>query len=226
MRRKSAVVSLFYAAQNLSRPLPTLCLFLELCDARLTHILTHYLKKRGGDSGAKRVKQNIPPSGKRPRGPKTAPWALLLHFRNQQVAGSSPASSSRKVPGFVETGYFFVSFNVGQVVGQGVDPRGDRAMYCERIAPGEESKTCREAGARAVFEKKLQDEDTWKLYKRACKKYYARVMKGNMSREDFNAWVKVAAGQRDITLLLLEGAKSAVEKAGLIERLREELNRD
>ncbi len=31
-----------------------------------------------------------------------------------------------------------------------------------------------------------------------------RVMKGNMSREDFNAWVEFAAGRRDTTLLLLE----------------------
>ncbi len=76
-----------------------------------------------------------------------------------------------------------------------------------------------------MFEKKLQDEDAWKLYKRAYKKYYARVMKGNMSREDFNARVEVAAGQRDATLLLLEGAKSAKEKAELIQRLREGLNR-
>lgn len=103
--------------------------------------------------------------------------------------------------------------------------QGDRAMYCERIAPGEESRTCREAGARAVFERKLQEEDAWKLYKRAYKKYYARVMKGNMSREDFNEWVEFAAGRRDTTLLLLEGTKSAEEKAGLIERLREELNK-
>ncbi len=76
-----------------------------------------------------------------------------------------------------------------------------------------------------MFEKKLQEEDAWKLYKRAYKKYYARVMKGNMSREDFNAWVEVAAGRRDATLSLLEGAKSAEEKAELIQRLAEELNR-
>ncbi len=76
-----------------------------------------------------------------------------------------------------------------------------------------------------MFEKKLQEEDAWKLYKRAYKKYYARVMKGNMSREDFNAWVEVAAERRDTTLLLLEGTTSEEEKAGLIERLAEELNR-
>ena len=71
--------------------------------------------------------------------------------------------------------------------------QGDRAMYCERIAPGEESKTCREARARAVFEKKIQDEDTWKIYKRAYKKYYARYMKGNMSEAEFKAWAAQAA---------------------------------
>ena len=43
-------------------------------------------------------------------------------------------------------------------------------------------------GARMVFEKKIQDEDTWKLYKRAYKKYYARYMKGNMNQDEFKAW--------------------------------------
>lgn len=104
--------------------------------------------------------------------------------------------------------------------------QGDRAMYCERIAPAEESKTCREAGARAVFERKIQEEEAWKIYKRAYKKYYARVMKGNMSREDFNAWVRFAAGRRDTTLLLLRGTKGAEKKAALIERLKEDLNKN
>jgi hypothetical protein len=54
-------------------------------------------------------------------------------------------------------------------------------MYCERIALGEESRACREAGARTAFEKKIQDKNTWKMYKQAYKKYYARCMKGNMS---------------------------------------------
>jgi len=101
----------------------------------------------------------------------------------------------------------------------------DQAMYCERTAPGEAEKTYREVGARAVFEKKIQDEDAWKLYKRAYKKYYARVMKGHMSREDFNAWVEFAAARRDTALLRLEGAKGKEEQSRLIEQLREELNR-
>lgn len=44
-----------------------------------------------------------------------------------------------------------------------------RAIYYKRITPGEMEKTCREMEVRMVFEKKIQDKDTWKLYKRAYK---------------------------------------------------------
>lgn len=103
--------------------------------------------------------------------------------------------------------------------------QGDRAMYCERIAPSEESKTCREAGARAVFEKKIQDEETWKLYKRAYKKYYARYMKGNMSEADFKAWAAQAAADRDAAIEQIKPSVDAVMKAYIINQLREKLNR-
>lgn len=103
--------------------------------------------------------------------------------------------------------------------------QGDKTVYCERIAPGEAEKTCREVGARAVFENKIRAEETWKLYKRAYKKYYARVMKGNMGREEFNAWVEHAAAQRDFTIELLKAAKSEEERAQIIEAMREDLNR-
>ena len=103
--------------------------------------------------------------------------------------------------------------------------QGDRAMYCERIAPGEKRKTCREIGARAVFEKKIQDEDTWKLYKRAYKKYYARYMKGNMSEEAFKTWAAQAARDRDAAIEQVKAALDENLKAQVIERLKEELNR-
>jgi len=45
-----------------------------------------------------------------------------------------------------------------------------------------------------------------------------------MSRGEFNACVEFAAARRDTTLLYLERAKSAEEKAGLIGHLRKELN--
>ena len=96
----------------------------------------------------------------------------------------------------------------------------DRTMYCERTAPGEESKTCREAGARAVFEKKIQDEEAWKLYKRAYKKYYARYMKGNMSEDEFKAWGAHAAAQRDTTRLRLEGTRDQRSKLNCFKALK------
>ena len=103
--------------------------------------------------------------------------------------------------------------------------QGDRTMYCERIAPGEKSRTCREAGARMVFEKKIQDEDTWKIYKRAYKKYYARFMKGNMSETEFKAWAVQAAADRDAAIEKVKVALDENLKAQVIDQLREELNR-
>ena len=132
----------------------------------------------------------------------------------------------------------FLYLELGKAIEHGNAPRqcrlcghwflheqGDKTVYCGHVAPGETEKTCREVGARAVFENKIRAEETWKLYKRAYKKYYARVMKGNMSREEFNAWVEHAAAQRDFTIELLKVAKSEEERARHIEALREELNR-
>lgn len=132
----------------------------------------------------------------------------------------------------------FLYLELGKAIDKGNAPRqcrlcgkwflheqGDKTVYCERVAPGETEKTCREVGARVVFENKIREEETWKLYKRAYKKYYARVMKGNMDREEFNAWVEHAAAQRDFTIELLKIAKSEEERAQHLEALREDLNR-
>ena len=132
----------------------------------------------------------------------------------------------------------FLYLELGKAIDKGNAPRqcrlcgrwflheqGDKTVYCERTAPGESEKTCREVGARAVFENKIRAEETWKLYKRAYKKYYARVMKGNMGREEFNAWVEHAAAQRDFTIELLKVARSEEERAQHLETLREDLNR-
>lgn len=103
--------------------------------------------------------------------------------------------------------------------------QGDRALYCERIAPGGTEKTCREMGARMAFEKKIQDEDTWKLYKRAYKKYYARYMKGNMSEAEFKAWGEQAATDRDSAIEQLRTTADAALSALIIQQLKENLNR-
>lgn len=76
-----------------------------------------------------------------------------------------------------------------------------------------------------VFEKKIQDEDAWKLYKRAYKKYYARYMKGNMSKDEFKAWAEQAASARDAAIKQIETAADAETKMRITERLKEALNR-
>ena len=49
-------------------------------------------------------------------------------------------------------------------------------------------------------------------------------MKGNMTRDEFNAWVEHAAAERDYTIELLLYARSEEERAEITERLRQKLN--
>jgi len=50
-------------------------------------------------------------------------------------------------------------------------------------------------------------------------------MKGNMSQNDFNAWVEFAAARRDTTCLKLEGTRETEVQAKLIAQLKEDLNK-
>lgn len=132
----------------------------------------------------------------------------------------------------------FLYLELGKAIEHGNAPRqcrlcgrwflheqGDKTVYCERIAPGETEKTCREVGARAVFEKKIQEEETWKIYKRAYKKYYARYMKGNMSQAEFKDWGEQAAAERDAALEQLKATADAALRASITQKLKEDLNR-
>ena len=55
-------------------------------------------------------------------------------------------------------------------------------------------------GARASFGQKVKDNEVWKLHQRAYKKYYARVLKKTMSREEFQGWTREAEKLRDEAL--------------------------
>lgn len=50
-------------------------------------------------------------------------------------------------------------------------------------------------------------------------------MKGNMSREDFNAWAAQAAADRDAAIEQITPKVDAALKAQIVEQLREKLNR-
>ena len=98
--------------------------------------------------------------------------------------------------------------------------------YCDQSAPNSgERKTCREVGSTKSFRAKVQNNDVWRVHQRAYKKYFARVKKGTMSKPDFLAWEAESERLRDEALPRYERAKTEDEKTAIVERLREELNR-
>lgn len=102
--------------------------------------------------------------------------------------------------------------------------QGEKYMYCERSAPKGEGKTCREIGARTSFEQKIQEDDAWKTYKRAYKKYYARVMKNNMTRDAFDDWQVYAVRERKRAEEELRKNVEEMEKERIVKELKRRLN--
>lgn len=60
--------------------------------------------------------------------------------------------------------------------------------YCDNIAPGETSRTCREIGAQKTFLQKVSSDPVWLAYQRSYKTHYARMMKKKMSKSEFLIW--------------------------------------
>lgn len=79
--------------------------------------------------------------------------------------------------------------------------KGTIYEYCENIAPGETDKICREIGALKSFRNKVNNNKVWEIHQRAYKKYYARVMKKKMTKDEFLVWTKNAEKIRDKALL-------------------------
>ncbi len=97
--------------------------------------------------------------------------------------------------------------------------------YCDGPAPGEEGKTCRDIGSVTSFKEKVRNHDVWKVHQRAYKKYFARARKGTMSRAAFEAWERESEALRDRALTDYERAESEEQRATIVERLAETLNR-
>ena len=77
---------------------------------------------------------------------------------------------------------------------------GASFSYCGMIAPGETEKTCRDIGASTSFQEKVRNNEVWQAHQRAYKKYYARVMKKKMSKQEFEIWARRAEQLRDNAL--------------------------
>lgn len=66
--------------------------------------------------------------------------------------------------------------------------RGYNYAYCNNVAPGEDTRTCRMVGAANTQMRKFREDATTRIFTRAYKRYYARVLKQQWTRTDFDAW--------------------------------------
>ena len=98
--------------------------------------------------------------------------------------------------------------------------------YCDQPAPNsEDGKTCREVGSTKSFRAKVLNHPVWAIHQRAYKKYFARTKKGTMTKAEFLAWETESKRLRDEALAAYDRARTEEDKASIVERLLEELNR-
>ncbi|MBQ7895431.1 MAG: hypothetical protein IJ364_02605 [Oscillospiraceae bacterium] len=72
--------------------------------------------------------------------------------------------------------------------------------YCSRKVFQAGGKTCKDLGSFRIYEQKLLENPVIREYKRSYKAHNARVSKGLMTRDEFNAWSLEARERRDMCL--------------------------
>jgi len=88
-----------------------------------------------------------------------------------------------------------------------------KTVYCDRIA-NNKGDTCRTLGPLAKYEKTVVEQPVIGAHRRAYKKYYGWLLKGQITRVDFDAW-------RDEAKIKLELAKSGkLQKDVFLDWLR------
>ena len=102
---------------------------------------------------------------------------------------------------------------------------GATFAYCADPAPEDPGKTCREIGAASSFKDKVANNEVWQVQQRAYKKYYARTMRKDMTKAEFEAWTRDAEQKRDAALEPYARAESEEERQRIVAELEEKLNR-
>lgn len=102
---------------------------------------------------------------------------------------------------------------------------GATFAYCDLIAPGETVKTCRDIGALASFQQKVRNNEIWQVHQRAYKKYYARVLKKKMTKQEFEVWARKAEQLRNEALENYASLPEP-ERQQLVEELTAKLNEE
>lgn len=96
--------------------------------------------------------------------------------------------------------------------------------YCDSPSKQDPSLSCRDIGARENFRKKVANNEIWNIHQRAYRKYYARVLKKTMTKQDFLDWSIELERLRDEALAEYERT-SPEERSALIEAYRAASNK-
>lgn len=92
---------------------------------------------------------------------------------------------------------------------------GKYSDYCERPLKEDDTKTCRDVGARRRYDDKCKTDPVWLTYNRAYKAHYARHMKRKMTVAEFEQWSRYAVELRTKVLkgeLLFEEYQKEIRK--------------
>lgn len=96
--------------------------------------------------------------------------------------------------------------------------------YCANPAPQDPTKLCRDIGATNNFLDKKKNHEIWNIHQRAYRKYYARMLKKNMTKDAFFAWAEEAAALRDRLLPKYDTA-SLDDRKAMAESYRQAINK-
>ena len=96
--------------------------------------------------------------------------------------------------------------------------------YCANPSPQDPTKICRDIGSRSSFREKVQNNEIWTIHQRAYRKYYARLMKKQMTRREFFTWVEAASTLRDEMIPKYNDADPE-ERAAIAADYRTEINK-
>ena len=95
--------------------------------------------------------------------------------------------------------------------------------YCANPSPQDPTKICRDIGSRSSFREKVQNNEIWTIHQRAYRKYYARLMKKQMTRQEFFTWAEAASNLRD-GLIPKYDAADPEERAEIARIYQKEIN--
>ena len=167
---------------------------------------------------------------------RDAPTVQLQYYMRNAWDYDQPAELVERI--FVDRLIDFIYLELMKGIQKGFIPKrcpscghwflqcpGVTYTYCERPAPGEPEKTCRDIGAKQSYKAKIREHPIWLAHSRAYKRYFARVRKGTMTKAEFEAWSREAEKLREEFLRPYNRASGEEERKRIVAELEERLKR-